>query len=612
MSEDSRWKSSVTKDLATIHSSLEHVLQTLNLPPLPTAEITAQEPAIFFDQDDQGNDQDEEDRSYDNSPRMSPMHESLTHAPIESLYQITGLRSLRSQESVTEEQNRICKQLRDTDFISRSVITLEDAEYLADYYLTRLDPFIYGLTSDYQDLDSFRRRSPTLTACVLTVSALHDTSRPHLYHICNMEYRRLVANAMFERRIDMEYLRALVIGSYWLSDVSWTLSGYAIRRASEFHLRACYYQIVNSLKDPSRYTAQQLQSAIDGTRVLYLLYICDHHLSILYGRPSIMRNNEDYIFGWEAYLASAFTGDNDRRIASQLSLLLLMSQIRESFGPEDHATMLSESHASRIASFEIKLDEWISRWGAGHSKSSSPPSPRWLTSVRGPNKLIGTFPSKGIVIHYHFAKLYLESYVFRGLPDTGAIIPNHFLEMASAAVAAATSIVRLLIEDHELQMGLSGVPHYFHGMIAFACMFLLKVATRYRAQLFLNLQQTRGLIAGLSRQLEITCVGKDHLLHRMAEGLRRMAEMLSDNPERTEIAGKPDADLVQETNIGGSFHLANATGHTTGGQGLGINNELYDTSTLAFGDPVLGLGMPFFDFEGTSLDPDGTQFSLAL
>lgn len=368
MSEDSKWKSSVTKDLAALHSSLEQVLQSLSLPSLPTPQISAHEPAIFFDQDEQGNDEEDEDQSHDNSPKVSPMNEGLPRVPIESLFQITGLRSLRSQESVTEEQNRICKQLRDSDFISRGVITVEDAENLAANYLTRLDPYIYHLTGDYQDLDAFRRRSPTLTACILTVSALHDTTKPHLYPICNKEFRRLVANAMFERRIDMEYLRALVIGSYWLSDVSWTLSGYAIRRASEFHLRTCYYQLLEANKDPDKYTEQQLRNALDGIRVLYLLYICDHHLSILYGRPSIMRDNENYIFGWEQYLSSSLASDSDRRIASQLSLLLLMSQIRESFGPEDNSPVLPASYVSRIASFERKLDDWMSRWSSGHSE----------------------------------------------------------------------------------------------------------------------------------------------------------------------------------------------------------------------------------------------------
>ena len=367
MSEDSRWKASVTKDIAAMYSSMEEVLQNLSLPAMPPPQSSLQDPAILFDQDDQGNDHDEDDQSMDNSPKVAPVTDSLSHVPIESLYQITGLRSLRATEGTTEDQNRICRQLRDTDFIARGLIRLEDAEYLADFYLSQLDPYIWHLAGDYQDLESFRRRSPTLTACILTVAALHDTQKTSIYPICSREYRRLVANAMFERKIDMEYLRALAIGSFWLSDISWILSGYAIRRSSEFQLRHCYQQIAESVTNPNKYSHDELHNAMDGIRVLYFLYISDHHLSILYGRSSIMRDNESYIRGWDNYLACSLATDSDKRIASQLSLCYLMNAIRESLGPEENNSMLSGNAVNKIAEFERVLDDWVSRF-SHHSK----------------------------------------------------------------------------------------------------------------------------------------------------------------------------------------------------------------------------------------------------
>ncbi len=368
MSEDSKWKSSVTKDLTNMYSSLDKVLQSLSLPSLPTPHTTAQEAAIFFDQEDNNNEQDEDEQSYDNSPKVSPLNENLSHVPIESLYQITGLRALRTHEPGPEEQERICKQLRDTDFISRGLVSVEDAEYLTTFYMTRLDPYVWNLTGGYSDLESFRRRSPTLTACILTVAALHDTTRPSLYSICFKEFCRLVANAMFERHIDMEYLRAVVIGCYWLPDTAYTLSGYAIRRASEFHLSRFYTQIVEATRDCAKYTPEQLQKAMDGIRLLYLLYICDHHLSILYGRSPIMRDDEKYIVGWDSFLASSLATDSDKRIASQVSLNIIMNKIRECFGHEDSTSALPASSVSKISSFEHELEAWRSRH-AYHSKS---------------------------------------------------------------------------------------------------------------------------------------------------------------------------------------------------------------------------------------------------
>lgn len=367
MSEDSKWKSSVTRDVTSLYGTVEQMLQLLNLPALPQMQTSTQDPAIFFDQDDNANNDDDEDDSHDNSPKVTPVTDNLSHVPIESLYQITGMRALKRTEGIDEDQARICKQLRDTDFIARGVVKLEDAESLASYYLTKLDPYIWHLCGEYKDLESFRSRSPTLTAAILTIAALHDSQRCHLYATCAKEFRRLVANAMFERKIDMEYLRALVIGSYWLSDISWTLSGYAIRRASEFNLKQYYMQIAESVRNPDQIDSEKLQYAIDGIRVLYLLYICDHHLSILYGRSSIMRDNETYITGWESYLACSLSTDSDRRVAGQICLMYLMNQIRESLGPEDTTAVLPASALTKIAGFERDLDDWIARFSR-HSK----------------------------------------------------------------------------------------------------------------------------------------------------------------------------------------------------------------------------------------------------
>jgi hypothetical protein len=386
MSEDTKWKASVTRDISNIHSSLQQVLQSLSLPGLPTPHMSTQEPTVMFDQDQEHENEDaeEEEQSYDNSPKLSPMAENVAQIPIESLYQITGIKSLRSQESFTDEQKRICKQLRDTDFVSRGLISLQDADQLASYYTTHLDPYFYNMTAQYDNLEDFRRRSPTLTAAVLAVAALHDISaKSELYPLCSKEFKRLVANAMFERKIDVEYLRALVVGSYWLSDVGWTLSGYAIRRASEFHLKTCYYQIADSLQAPRRYSQEELYYARDGLRLLYLLYICDHHLSILYGRASIMRDNEYYIMGYENYLAASVGSDIDKRVAAQVSLLLLMSQIRESLGPEeDTGIPLPESMLPKIKGFERDLDNWLLRWSNTHSQSYRVPPLDWVILAR--------------------------------------------------------------------------------------------------------------------------------------------------------------------------------------------------------------------------------------
>lgn len=244
--------------------------------------------------------QENHDDSYDTSPELSPQKESaMPHVPIESLYQITGLKSLRSETTAEGENSARRTSLMSQDFIARGVISLEEAERLANFYLTRLDPYIYGLCVKFKNLDDFRRSSSVLTACICTVSALHETSNPHLYTICSHEFRQLVSGSFFDRRVDIDFLRALCVGSYWLSDISWILSGYAIRRSSELQLSRFYEQSsAKGSKEASGQSSFETQDALDKTRVMYLLYVCDQHLSILYSRASIIRE-QGHIQGWE-------------------------------------------------------------------------------------------------------------------------------------------------------------------------------------------------------------------------------------------------------------------------------------------------------------------------
>jgi hypothetical protein len=136
------------------------------------------------------------------------------------------------------------------------------------------------------------------------------------------------------------------------------------------------------------------------------------------------------------------------------------------------------------------------------------------------HQFIGEFPTRGAVLHCHLAKLHLHSHVFRGLKRDP--VPSYFYESAVAAVSAATSIIELLLTDRDIREGLVGIPHYIHSMIAFACVFLLKVAAQYNGQ-FITDAVVLDMCTKAVQQFRSTAVGKWHLVHLMADGLEKMA-----------------------------------------------------------------------------------------
>jgi len=212
--ERSQWKTTVINDLDQMHTALQQVLSKLSLPPLGSRQTIPSEHAepspheYVVDKEDAG-------PSCDNSPRISPKEDAVPHVPIESLYQITRLRALRS-DGADEPQLAAANGANEpiSDFIANGLVSMEDARRLVDIYLNRIDHFMYKIGGGkYRDLDTLRRGSPLLTACICAVAALHDPMSNHLHGPCKREFQRLMAASMFERRIDRDHMRAMCIGT---------------------------------------------------------------------------------------------------------------------------------------------------------------------------------------------------------------------------------------------------------------------------------------------------------------------------------------------------------------------------------------------------------------
>ncbi|KAF2457304.1 hypothetical protein BDY21DRAFT_392595 [Lineolata rhizophorae] len=553
LDERSQWKETVSHDLDHMHSALQGVLKHFSLPLLPPLE------SHVLDSDDLEVSDDIFDQpaeppptallpSCDSSPRILLQDDALPNVPIESLYQITRPRSLGGEVSDDDKYLSPASANRDgsisggpgsqgsdlgpiggvpsnsfsADLVSKSLLSSAEASRLVDLYLGRLDHFMYRIGgAGHSSLSSLRGggggggggsgdagSSPILTAAMCTVAALHDPASNHLYESCSSEFRRLLTASMWERGVDKAHLRAMCIGSYWLSDISWTLSGAAIRRAMEVNLNANLYRL-----DGVDCSIAAAEDAADCLRIWYILWICDQHLATLYGRPAIVR--EDYsVKGWERLLRSPVATEDDRRMISQVALLNIVAKVRETFGP-DKGERVPVTYAGMIADFGRQLDRWFAVWHADLKGEF------WMQH----HDYIGRFPRRGVQLHYHFAKLHLYSHVFRGLTSPSSYPAPHstttFHPFASAAVSSATAILNLLLTDADAGASLAGVPHYLHTMSAFACVFLVKLAAKFPpASTATSSSSSSMRVVGLFRQ---TRVGRAHLVHLMADGLEKLA-----------------------------------------------------------------------------------------
>lgn len=152
---------------------------------------------------------------------------------------------------------------------------------------------------------------------------------------------------------------------------------------------------------------------------------------------------------------------------------------------------LSDPEIAQMRHFNVALDTLQAEW----------------TNRLSANAHIGNYHQKEASLQFHFAKLYLCSHVLRGVQPDPYVqrISSEALgacEFANIAIFSAESIIRAVISDEEFRSYLNGLPTYFHTMITFATVFLLKTSTRRSTYIQLDVQEVHHLLNTLVTMLE--------------------------------------------------------------------------------------------------------------
>lgn len=111
------------------------------------------------------------------------------------------------------------------NLISRGILSRHEAEELFQRYHERLDHLLYRILGDHQRLETVLASSPLLTAAICTVAALHSQTFGHLFDKCYREFKQLVGATTFSRSHNVDDVRGLCIGAFWLHELSWSLAG---------------------------------------------------------------------------------------------------------------------------------------------------------------------------------------------------------------------------------------------------------------------------------------------------------------------------------------------------------------------------------------------------
>lgn len=291
----------------------------------------------------------------------------LVSAPMGSLYEVTKLRNFRNN---TVEKPKVT--LLEEDFISRGLISIQEAEELFAYFSRTMNQLLWGgIILVHRDLTSVRRASTLLSAAVLTVAALHIPNRTETLTLCYNEYVALVSSMSLTRAYTLDDIRGLCVGAFWLSELSWKLSGHAVRIATELGLHQSYQKMIRGHSD--QYERAQLW---------YLLYVCDHHFSIAYGRPPVI-HEDAAIKNYEIFLQSPMVVAGDVRLMAQVALFMILTEAYRIFGT-DTEQPLTEEDFGQLRIYNVAVDQWRLLWQprSGEEPASSVGIPSNLENSR--------------------------------------------------------------------------------------------------------------------------------------------------------------------------------------------------------------------------------------
>lgn len=522
----------------------------------------------------------------ENSHEREPnnIEDTLISAPMGTLYEVTKLRNLRNYPTGAPETSLI-----EQDFISRGRISVLEAGELFRAFNSSLNHYLWGgIALVHVSLDSVRRSSSLLLAALLTVAALHIPGREETFDICYAEFTALICDSMFQRYHVMDDVRGLCIGAFWLSDVSCTspcsnnilsianfdtgkLSGHAVRIATELNLHQSYSRVIRGSL-----------GHLEGARLWYFLYVCDHHFSIAYGRPPVIHEDRT-ITNHEQFLKQPGISQADVRLHSQVSIFIILTNVYNAFG-SDAEQMLANDDLRRLKHFNLDLDSWRFRW----------------QPLLAPSQFVSTYPEKGVSLHQNFGKLQVSSIALRGIQELDTVeFSADRTELARTAVNCAVTILEMVLDETDVRSSVVGVPICLHTMITYSSVFLLKVQRCRSIKLDINRDSTRELVERTISLMNESRATKRHLSYHIASGLKHMLDRFT----LWETNDKQDA-LLDKQRLGNEPESQNAA---TQSYSDGIEHSLpggygdfgsYDNLVPFFDGQYLPTG--FFDIWSSS------------
>ncbi|KAI0744472.1 hypothetical protein C8Q76DRAFT_605763 [Earliella scabrosa] len=377
------------------------------------------------------------------------------------------------------------------DILLSGLVTPEDVTILFEIHYKWINPIIPILDENIHSPASVLARCPFLFTVICTVASRYYKEKPHIYGMAIHFAKAAAANAVIDGWKTVEMCQAFALWSVynpparrWEEDRAWCYTGIAFRLATELNLS----------RIPDKFGDERAErESHNRTRMWLMCFIMDRCLSIQSGKAWMVQEDatiRDAVSWLKNY---KYHNQCDAYLTSLTELLIIMSRfvgtVNPAFGTSSVETVDEIDFAALFKAYDDELMEWksnIDERHKGEKKSKDPAIVMEITLIQC------VFQYCRLVICCCGMQLMTRK------NKSKAVKPS---ELFAGCVQAATSLVKLMVEDFVP----SGFVPYFPELIyvhsAFAAVVLLK-CLRPEFNAFLDLQQEERIVELVSRLFE--------------------------------------------------------------------------------------------------------------
>ncbi|KAH9886688.1 hypothetical protein C8Q73DRAFT_748860 [Cubamyces lactineus] len=481
------------------------------------------------------------------------------------------------------------------DILLSGLLTPEDVAALFQIHYQWINPIIPILDENIHTPATVLARCPFLFTIICTVASRYYTEKPHIYGMAIHFAKAAAANTIIDGWKTVEMCQAFALWSVynpparrWEEDRAWCYTGIAFRLATELNL--------SRIPEGDPVDERQEREILNRTRMWLMCYIMDRCLSIQSGKAWMVQ--EDHTVRNVSQWLQRYKYHNacDGYLTSLTELLCIMTRfvgtVNPAFGTSSVESIDDIDFAALYKAYDEELMAWKDVIDVRHKGEKTSKEPAVVMQITL------------IYCVFNYCRLVICCCGLQLMSKRRSTRPN---ELFAGCVQAATSLVKLMVEDFVP----TGFVRYFPELIyvhsAFAAVVLMK-CLRPEYNIYLDLQQEERIVGLVTKLFEAWTSDKlsldeKHNTALYARFLKQLMEphlaRIAARRARAEAAAQNGGDGPDSRHSPGHYpHHPHPYSHNGSGSGNGngaanqqpVSPVTPDSTSSMFSQPDLHLG----------------------